>query len=163
MQHMLLRDGERVADDWQVGEAGIADGTGLIVPFDRWREERDRWLAHQGRLGVLLSPTHLVEQLAPDLARLALVAVEFPSASDGRGYSQGRLLRERWAFAGELRAMGYVRQDQLFFLARCGFNAFELPESEFDAASRALATFSVAYQNCNDAGLGRPLRHRQQT
>ena len=87
-------------------------------------------------------------------------AAQFPGPSDGRGYTQGRLLRERWKFAGELRATGYVRRDQLFFLARCGFNSFELPESEIETARAALATFSAAYQPANDAGLAVRLRHR---
>jgi uncharacterized protein (DUF934 family) len=68
------------------------------------------------------------------------------------------LLRDRYAFAGELRATGYVRRDQLFFMARCGFNAFELPEEELAAGAAALATFSAAYQPAPDTGIR--LRHR---
>ncbi len=108
----------------------------------------------------MLAPAHKVEQLAPDLARFALVGAEFPGPSEGRGYTQGRLLRERWNFAGELRATGHVRRDQVFFLARCGFNSFELPDSEIEAARAALATFSAAYQPANDSGLAVRLRHR---
>ena len=84
---------------------------------------------------------------------LALVAAEFPTVSEGRGYTQGRLLRERWGFAGELRARGAVRLDHVFLLARCGFNSFELPESELEGAAAALLTFSAAYQSSNDRGL----------
>jgi uncharacterized protein (DUF934 family) len=145
--------------------AGAAADTdiGLIVPFDRWMSDKQAWLRRGGRLGVVLAPAQRVESLVEDLPALSLIAAEFPSPSEGRGYSQARLLRERWKFTGELRAIGHVRQDQLFFMARCGFNAFELPESEFDAAQAALQTFSAAYQSANDAGLSYRLRHRPST
>jgi uncharacterized protein (DUF934 family) len=89
-----------------------------------------------------------VEELAEELPRLDLVAVEFPTPIDGRGYSAGRLLRERLGFRGELRAVGAgVRQDQVFLLARCGFDAIELADGEDpDAARRALQRYDVAYQ-----------------
>jgi uncharacterized protein (DUF934 family) len=130
----------------------------LIVPFSQFQAEPRRWTARAGRLGavgfgVLLSPADKVEQLAPYLDRFALVAAEFPGPAEGRGYTQGRLLRERWNFKGELRATGYVRRDQVFFMARCGFNSFELPESELEAAHAAFSTFSAAYQASNDQGL----------
>ena len=110
---------------------------------------------------MVLSAAHKVEQLAPDLPRFDLIVAEFPGPSDGRGYTQGRLLRERYRYAGELRAAGYVRRDQLFFLARCGFNSFELPESELAGAIGAFHTFSAAYQPANDAGLPLPLQVRR--
>ena len=164
MPHQLLRDGQIVEDDWQtLAEADtgapVADAS-LIIPFDAWLGERDRWSAHTGRLGVALRPADKVEQLAPDLARFALVAADFPGPSDGRGYTQGRLLRERYRFAGELRAMGYVRRDQLFFLARCGFNSFAMAQGELAGATAAFSTFGAEYQPSNDAGLEHPLRHR---
>jgi uncharacterized protein (DUF934 family) len=161
MPRRLLRDGEVVADDWlYANEAQDAGDAGLILTLGEWLSERERWNSSGRRLGVILAPAHKVEQLAPDLARLTLVGAQFPGPSDGRGYTQGRLLRERWKFAGELRATGYVRRDQLFFLARCGFNSFELPEGEIETARDALATFSAAYQPANDAGLAVRLRHR---
>lgn len=161
MPRRLLRDGEVVADDWlYANEAEGAGDAGLILTLDEWLSDRERWNSGGRRLGVILAPVHKVEQLAPDLARFTLVAAQFPGPSDGRGYTQGRLLRERWRFAGELRATGYVRRDQLFFLARCGFNSFELPEGEIETARDALATFSAAYQPANDVGLPVRLRHR---
>jgi len=161
MPRRLLRDRRIVVDDWHyLDEAAEPHQTGLIVPFDRWVAERERFLAGSSRLGVLLEPSQAVEQLAPDLPRLSLVAVRFPSPSDGRGYTQGRLLRERWRFAGELRAMDYVRADQLFFLARCGFNAFQMADQELEGALGAFHTFSAEYQASNDAGLAAHPRHR---
>ena len=162
MPRRLLRDGNVVADDWSFwDDAGVGDDAPLILTFDRWQSERERWLARRGRLGVILAPADEVERLVPDLARLALAGAEFPNASEGRGYTQGRLLRERWNFSGELRARGAVRRDQVFFLARCGFNSFELPDGELESAAAALSSFSAAYQPSNDAGLAVHLKHRE--
>jgi uncharacterized protein (DUF934 family) len=183
MPRRLLRDGRVVDDEWQylaeVGgagpaanpvpaaeplHAGDASPTGgsvaLILTLDQWLTDRDNWLKRAVRLGVVLAPAHKVEQIVPDLARFELIGAEFSGPSEGRGYTQGRLLRERYRFGGELRATGFVRRDQLFFLARCGFNSFELPESEIDSDSSAFTTFSAEYQPSNDAGLARKLQRR---
>lgn len=170
MPRRLLRDGEVVEDEWQYAaepQAGTADdrrpvaqGISLILSFDQWQSERSNWIDTSARLGVMLGPAHKVEQLAPDLGRFALVGAHFPGPSDGRGYTQARKLREQLAFRGELRAAGYVRFDQIFFLARCGFNSFELAEADFASARDAFATFSARYQPSNDSGLPLKLRHR---
>jgi len=164
MPRRLLRDGLIVPDEWRyVAEAQAAgDSTSpLIVSFGEWQTGREQWIANaQRRLGVILSPADNVEQLIPDLARFALIGAAFAGPSEGRGYTQGRLLRERWKFGGELRATGYVHRDQLFFLARCGFNSFELPDTELETARTALSTFSAAYQPANDLGLPLKLRRR---
>jgi uncharacterized protein (DUF934 family) len=161
MPRRLLRDGEIAVDEWRTpAEGPVADADALLLPLAEWRADRGRWLERSGPLGVILGPADDEQELAPDLPRLALVAAEFPTVSEGRGYTQGRLLRERWGFTGELRARGAVRRDQVFLLARCGFNSFELPEEEFDGAKAALHTFSAAYQYANDRGLPTALRHR---
>jgi phosphoadenosine phosphosulfate reductase len=144
----ILRRREIVMDDWiHLGE-DAADGAALIVPLAELRKDPQRWWQWSGRLGVRLTPVDRVEELADELPRLDLVAVEFPTPVDGRGYSAGRLLRERLGFRGELRAVGAgVRQDQVFLLARCGFDAIELVDGEdADAARRALQRYDVAYQ-----------------
>lgn len=159
MPRRLLRDRRIVFDEWRyVVEAPADTSAPLIVSFDQWQMEPDTWIARGSPLGVVLSAAHKIEQLAPDLARFALIAAEFSGPSEGRGYSQARLLRERWNFKGELRATGYVRRDQLFFMARCGFNSFELPEAELEDAHTAFSTFSAAYQPSNDLGLAVKLR-----
>ena len=161
MPRRLLRDGEVVADDWRYLSEEEGEGAPrLILGLEQWLSDREKWLERGGRLGVILAPAHAAELLVPDLAHFALVGAEFPNPGDGRGYTQGRLLRERWKFTGELRATGYVRRDQLFFLARCGFNSFELPDGEIETASAALATFSARYQPSNDLGLATALRRR---
>jgi uncharacterized protein (DUF934 family) len=161
MPRRLLRDGVIVADDWHIsGDGELPDDAALIVTFAEWQSERERWLSRSGRLGVMLAPADEVERLVPDLARLGLAGADFPGPSEGRGYTQGRLLRERFGFTGELRARGAIGRDQIFFLARCGFNSFELPESELEGAAAALSTFSAAYQPANDIGLSAKLARR---
>jgi len=146
MRH-ILRQRELVADEWRyLGEEAPA-GAPLIIPLAELKRDPERWRS-TARLGVRLSPPDRVTELAPDLPRLALVALEFPNPTDGRGYSQGKLLRERFAFRGELRAFGAgVRQDQVFLLSRCGFDAIELaPGEDPEAARRAFSRYDVAYQ-----------------
>ncbi len=160
MPRRLLRDGRVADDDWSyAAEAEGSPAAALILTLEQWQNERESWIARGARrLGVVLQPAHKVESLAADLPRLELIAAEFPGPSEGRGYSQARLLREHWKFTGELRATGYVRRDQLFFMARCGFNSFELPDADIDDAHEAFSTFSKAYQPANDAGLPLKLR-----
>jgi uncharacterized protein (DUF934 family) len=145
----IIRRREIVADDWRYVEEDptVSETRALILPLARWHEERSHWWLWAGRLGVRIAPADRVELLRPDLTRLALIAIEFTSPSEGRGYSQGRILRDRLGFSGELRAVGYVKRDQLFFLARCGFDAFELsPGVEPQSALTAFNDFDVSYQ-----------------
>jgi len=96
---------------------------------------------------VVLEPTDDPRKLAERLPGLKLVAVRFPKYGDGRGYSIGRLLRERYGYKGELRAVGEVARDHLQLLARCGFDSFQLREGEDPVeALRGLDDFSEAYQ-----------------
>ncbi len=147
MRH-ILRQREWVTDHWRYLGEPHAPGDALIVPAGELVRERERWWAWEGRLGARLTPVDPIEALAEELPRLDLLAVEFPNPGDGRGYSSGRLLRTRYGFRGELRAVGAgVRQDQVFLLARCGFDALELarPE-EAPAAQLAFIRYDVAYQ-----------------
>jgi len=147
MRHILRRR-EIVADTWRYFGEEVEPGGALIVPFAELLGARERWWSWTGRLGVRLSPANRVADLAADLPRLDLVAVEFPSAGEGRGYSQARLLRERCRFRGELRAVGAgVRQDLAFLLTRCGFDSLEPHEAtELQSLRAALTRYDVAYQ-----------------
>jgi uncharacterized protein (DUF934 family) len=147
MRHILRRR-DIVPDLWRYLGEEVVTGDPLIVPLTELRADRERWWNWTGRLGVRLEPADEVRDLAADLPRLDLVAVEFPTPGDGRGYSQARLLRERLRFRGELRARGAgVRQDQAFLLARCGFDSLEPPRGvELEAVRGALSRYDVAYQ-----------------
>lgn len=162
MPRRLLRNGRIVADEWRyVTEAAADAGAPLIVTLAQWQLEPDTWLARGTPLGVVLSPHHHVSQIAKDLRHFTLIAAEFSGPAEGRGYTQARQLREQLEFTGELRATGYVRRDQLFFMARCGFNCFELPDTDIEEAYTAFSTFAAAYQPSNDLGLARKLRTRE--
>ena len=154
MPRRLLRNGRIVNDDWRyAAEAEDSAHASLILTFAQWQGDPGRWLARGRPLGVVLLPAHNVELLAPDIARFELIGAEFSGPSEGRGYSQARILREQYKFGGELRATGYVRRDQVFFMARCGFDSFELSDADIEDAQAALSTFSRAYQPSNDVGL----------
>ncbi len=134
---------EVVQDEWKYLSLG-EEGPDLIVPLAELINRR----AHRGRLGVRLAPSDAVEDIGDDLKRLSLIAIEFPSAGEGRGYSQARLLRSaRYGFKGELRAVGAgVKQDLLFIMARCGIDAFELAQGQnIEEAVLAFERYSVAY------------------
>lgn len=140
------------ADALATAAAQAAPGADLLVTLDAWQSAPEL-LTGAARLGVLLEPDDPPEALTGAIDRLALVAVRFPSFTDGRGYSTARLLRERMGFMGELRAVGDVQRDQVFYLARCGFDSFELRDGEdAQAAVAALATFSESYQGAHDRG-----------
>src|SRR5262249_46534004 len=143
----ILRRHELTDDDWvTLGDTPPGDTESVIVPFATFRENRTRWLVHGGRLGVLLAPADRVEDLAGDLPRLSLVALEFPNAGDGRGYTAAKLLRKRYHFTGEIRAVGHVKQDQVYLMSRVGIDAFVLaPTEKPEEAIETLTRFKVAY------------------
>jgi uncharacterized protein (DUF934 family) len=144
----------RVGDDWFVytGDASaIPVGAKVLLPATELREFAGTWRKHASALGVLLSPSDDPATIAHEFANLELIAVEFPAFTDGRGYSKARLLRERYGWQGELRAVGDIQRDQLFLLKRAGFDMFALREDQDVAIARdAFADFSVAYQPCAD-------------
>ena len=150
----LIKERRIAADTWQLLERGEASAPpGLpawgevIVPLAMWLERRGELLARPGELGVWLDADEHPEQIANDLERFSVVAVNFPKFGDGRGYSTARLLRERYGFKGELRAIGDVLHDHLYFMEQCGFNTFVLREDQ-DAqqALSAFDPFSDGYQ-----------------
>jgi uncharacterized protein (DUF934 family) len=151
------------SDDWQfLGATDTVPATGdVVVPLARFVAERDALLGRQGKLGVQVEPTDELTELAPHVDKLAIIAINFPKFGDGRGYTHARLLRERHGFKGELRAVGEVLADQLFYMARVGFDAFALVEGkDVQAALRAFSDFSVTYQAAADDP--RPLFRRVQ-
>jgi len=123
----------------------------VLVPLELWQSHRESLLERKAPLGVQLRSDQSPETIAADLHLLEVVALEFPAFRDGRAYSYARLLRERFGFAGEIRAVGDVLMEQLHFMLRTGFNAFAIkgedPLAQFRAA---LEDFSVWYQPTGD-------------
>ncbi len=148
-QGPLIRHGERVVDPW----IGIADDEQhllygpIIVSLARWRAEREKLIATGQPLGIRLASHHTAGDIAADLEHLNLVAVEFPAIADGRGYTVGRMLRERYGFRGEIRAVGPLVRDVFAFLVRSGFDAVEArDETEAEAWDEAVGAITVTYQ-----------------
>lgn len=161
----LIKDGKLVADTFvDASGAETLPPTGaVLVTLDQWRSQRAALLARGTPLGIRLHSDQPPDLIAPDLTHFALVALEFPKFRDGRAYSYARLLRERYGFKGELRAVGDVLLEQLFFMLRTGFNAFQIESADpLGAYQTALGDLSVWYQPTGD---GRPtamqLRHKR--
>ena len=149
----LLKCGRVVDDSWipvADGDPLPADGA-IIVSLKRWQEERADLIARADGSGVRLASSDPAAAIAADLPFLALIALEFPTFRDGRAYSTARLLRERFGFKGELRAVGNVLRDQLLFMHRCGFDAFEIKDGDAaEAWERAMGEISLVYQPAAD-------------
>lgn len=141
-----------VDDGWQLVAAGepVPESGDVIVPLGVWNAERAKLSARAGQVGVWLKSDELPEQIEA-LSELPLVAIDFPKFGDGRGYTSARLLRERHGYEGEVRAVGDVLRDQLFYMARCGFDAFALkPGKDIEGALEAFEDFSLSYQAAAD-------------
>ncbi|MFL9962682.1 DUF934 domain-containing protein [Paraburkholderia sediminicola] len=139
----------RPAEDGSLPAVNELPAGKLLVPLALWQAERDALSASRGaaELGVWLAPDSEPADIAGDFDKLALIAVDFPVFRDGRGYSIGRLLRERYGYKGELRAIGDVLRDQLTFMFRCGFDSYALrADKDFDDALKAFDEFSFNYQ-----------------
>lgn len=145
----FIRDGKPAEDRWVLvrdEDAALPDSP-AIVPLARWQAQQ----GSQELAPWLSSDTELTPELADTLADAPLIAIDFPKFTDGRGYSLARLLRERYGYEGEIRAVGDVLVDQVFFLTRCGFDALSLREDQWlEDALRALNAFSRAYQPAVD-------------
>src|SRR5665213_82354 len=144
----IIRRREIVADELRYAGEPELDGTISVQTLAEW-------IAGAGcataPAAVLLSASDEIETLAPHLQSVRWIVIEFAKPGDGRGFSQARMLRQRCGYPYELRARGVIKRDQLFFLARCGFDAFDLdPAEDLAACLPAFNTFSVAYQDGSD-------------
>jgi uncharacterized protein (DUF934 family) len=164
MPSRLIRGNRVVQDDYAVVALSAGDDPAtvslpagrVIVPLAVWAVRRGELLARADAVGVQLSPTDVPSALGEDLARLAVVAVHFPKFADGRGYSIAYQLRRRLGYRGELRAVGDVQRDQLFYLSRSGFDAFLIKEGhDAQSALASLHDFAATYQAAADGRLPR--------
>ena len=164
----IIKNGRVVDDAWQVfklGEGESAETVALpatptLFPLAVWQARKDELLARSATAGVWLDSSEGPEALVGDLANLAIIGVNFPKFADGRGYSTARLLRERYGYAGELRAIGDVLRDQLFFMKRCGFDAYAVrADKDIGEALAGFGDFPEAYQAAVDQPL--PLFRRR--
>ncbi|ODT89581.1 DUF934 domain-containing protein [Phenylobacterium sp. SCN 70-31] len=123
----------------------------VIVSLTRFQQEGDRLLSEGRRVGVRLKSDEEVEALAYDLPRLAVVAFDFPKYRDGRSYTNARLVRERYGFKAEVRAVGDVLREQAGFMARVGFDAFEpADDASANEWQAAIRRYRHVYQRAAD-------------
>lgn len=144
----LIKHGAEIANDWTF----VPDGA-VLPEAGKVSVSLARFLAlkqgqENGPLpdGVRLGPADDPAELEPYLPELQLIEVDFPKYTDGRGYSQAQLLRRRFGYAGELRAVGHVLRDQVFYMHRSGFDAYETRRATVSEVTEALAELTVAYQ-----------------
>ena len=149
----LIKQESVVEDEWvqlAVGADIPVDADKLLVAAADW-PQRQKELVGRARVGVWIDGDGDIEGILPDLSSIDVIAVNFPVFTDGRGYSLARLLRERYQFRGELRAIGDILPDQLYYLKRCGFDAFALrADRDPEAALGALKPFTESYQAATD-------------
>ena len=153
----IIKDKVIVEDSWThySGEGEIPEGD-VIVSYKVWQDEN----FSGRRVGVQLEPGDSVKDIEGDLDKFELIAIYFPTFNDGRGYSMAKLLRDRFGFKKELRAVGDVMRDQIFYLQRCGFNAYEVKAGrDINDAVKAFEDFTVKYQVSSDEDV--PLYRRK--
>jgi len=132
-------------------DAALPQDGGAIVTLARFIQERETLVARNAPIGVRLKPDETPEGLGEDLARLSVVAIEFPKFADGRGFSWARMLRTRLKFTGEVRAVGDFLYDQIAYLVRVGCDTFEPTHPlTADDFNRALSEMTNVYQPSTD-------------
>lgn len=158
---MIIKNKAVVSDDWTIlrlqenetPESVSVPAGKVIVPLRVWQAQRSR-LQDRSGLGVWLASNERPEDLKGDLDRFDVIAVDFPRFADGRGYSIAYNLRARLGYTGELRAIGDVLRDQLFYMQRVGFDAFApRPDKNIYDALKGLTDFSETYQTSFDQKL----------
>lgn len=156
----LIKNNSVTVDSWktlEIGEGETPETVALpagdvIFPFAVWLARKSEIISCHKRIGLLLKGDDRVEEIAGDLEYFVVIAIDFPKFVDGRGYSTASLLRQRYRYEGELRAVGDVLHDQLFFLKRVGFDAYALKDEKnaVYALEKGFTPFSDAYQTATD-------------
>ena len=143
----LIKDQQIIDNEWQhADEIGELPSGKITVPVSRWQAEREALIARDD-IGLRLTAIDTLDTIKDDLQHFEIIAIEFEKFNDGRGFSLARLLRERYGYQGEIRAMGTLLRDQLYYLQRSGFNAFELSEGQnLQDALKAFEAFTVTAQ-----------------
>lgn len=151
LPRQIIKNGAIADDTWQhVSECKVRQFPkgDIIVSLETWKTHSSSLLDRSSSLGIRLSSDESVDDIASDLQHFRVIAIEFPVMTDGRGFSIARRLREQHGFTGEIRAVGDVLRDQLFFMYRCGFNSFEIrPDKSLEEALNAFNEISITYQS----------------
>src|SRR3984957_10137297 len=148
----LIKDGAFVADACEaIADDAPLPANGAIVSLARFQNERDALLARNAPLGVRLKSSESPEVLGEDVHRLSVIALELPIFRDCRAFSSSRMLRTRLNFTGEIRGVGHFLYDQIAYMHRVGFDAFEVAEGfTLEQYTRALGEIANVYQPTSD-------------
>ena len=144
----LVKNGAETADRWShvADEAELSDGAYVTLSLARFLAEAPRLGERNTHVGVRLAPDDDVAPLEPFLQQILLIEISFPKYTDGRGYSQAQLLRRRHGYTGELRAVGHVLRDQIFYMNRSGIDAYATARADLPSVLEALKEYSEVYQ-----------------
>ena len=145
----LLKDAQIIDNHWtRLDHNTHALPAGdIVVHYATWQQRHAELNDHQGAVGVWFDGNEEIESFVDTIINVPLIAINFPKFVDGRGFSVARLLRERYGYTGELRAIGHFIRDQLFLLQRCGFNAFQFDHDiDLEQAAKSLTDFTDSYQ-----------------
>ena len=151
----IIKDKKISDDDWvivrELDEAAPIPEGNVILPFSYWQANRDVLLKQDSAHAVWIDGDVETEELSGDLDHFSIIGLDFPAFKDGRSYTHARMLRDRYGFEGELRAIGNVLRDQMFFMFRCGIDCFEVSEGkDAEEALKSFNDFSVRYQAAAD-------------
>jgi uncharacterized protein (DUF934 family) len=149
----LIKNGRRANDPWRMlADKDAVPGDGpVIISLKRWTEEKPWLKGRKAPLGIRLQADQPPAIIEDDLERFEVIALEFPVFRDGRAYSYARLLRERYGYTGEIRAVGDVLRDQLAFMKRCGIDAYEIADdAPLEDWLAAFDEIGVVYQHATD-------------
>ena len=149
----VIKNGQTEESSWlHLDDEALPPNGAVTVSLERWLKDKAELSTRNDDVGVRLNAADSVEALADDLPSLSLVVLDMETFTDGRAFSQARLLRERFGFSGEIRARGDFLRDQMFFLNRVGVNEFEFPdETPLGDRLKAFNEFSVTYQSAADS------------
>lgn len=148
----IIKDRKVAENQWHHLDDGVPAGDGnTTVSLARWKTEKDSLKKRHGNLGLRITSGDSIDEFADSLNDLDIICLDFPVFADGRLFSTAHILRGRYGYKGELRAIGNFIRDQIFFLSRVGVNSFELRNLDDPAeALNALDDFTVKYQGSSD-------------
>ena len=151
----IIKDRNISNDDWviarEIDDAAFVPKDNTIFPFSYWQLNSGDLLKQNTSHAIWIDGDIETEQLSSHLNHLSIIALDFPAFKDGRSYTHARILRDRYNFEGELRAIGNVLRDQMFFMLRCGINCFEVTEGKnAEDALKSFNDFTVRYQAAAD-------------
>lgn len=150
----LIKDGEAVSDYWTVLKEATGPevlkavpGKNFLVPLTFWKNYQEELSDYNGNIAIWLDSHDRVSDLDDSIHDFPLIALNFPAFSDGRSYSNARELRSTRNYQGEIRAIGDVLRDQLYYMQQCGFNAFAVRyDQDIDDCLTAFGDFTTGYQ-----------------